>query len=367
MFKLPIFKLFLLQVLLFLGQGTLSVLRAQENFKVGLILPLSGSAADYGSAIRNSIELARADQPNNFSKIKFQYEDAGYDVKVAISAFNKLVDFDKVNLVITWGVTFCKALAPIAELRQVPLVSLCVDSQSAANKKFVIRFMNVSDEFVQKEVIYLSGMGVKKIGLLVSDNSYLDELKNALERNLITGQTVSLIDRLPMGEMDFRGQILKIKKSDYDAVGVFLFLGQASTFYKQARQLNLITPTFGTNLFETQSEIRASDGTMEGGIFSNIEVNPEYIKRYREIFGIESQLTFGAPAYELAIAIGELFNDSKTGSRSIEVIESFSKITIKQGTAAGPYRYVNDARVGQYFKFPIVMKEVTKDSFRVLK
>jgi hypothetical protein len=42
-------------------------LLAQEKFKVGAVLPLTGGAADYGIAIKNCIELARKDNPNLYT------------------------------------------------------------------------------------------------------------------------------------------------------------------------------------------------------------------------------------------------------------------------------------------------------------
>ena len=48
-------------------------------FQVGLVLPLTGPAADYGVAIKNCIDLAIKDRPELFTNIKFNYEDAAYD------------------------------------------------------------------------------------------------------------------------------------------------------------------------------------------------------------------------------------------------------------------------------------------------
>jgi ABC-type branched-subunit amino acid transport system substrate-binding protein len=130
--------------------GLVLILRATSHaeepktFDVGLALPLTGEAADYGIAIRNCIELAQSDKPDRFTHIRFHYEDAGYDPKLALTALHKLVDADHVDLAVTWGVSFCKALAPVAESRKIPLVGLCIDPTAAANKHFVLRFILLS-------------------------------------------------------------------------------------------------------------------------------------------------------------------------------------------------------------------------------
>jgi ABC-type branched-subunit amino acid transport system substrate-binding protein len=63
---------------------------AHEKLKVGLVLPLTGKAADYGFAIKNCIDLAQRDRPELFNNITFIYEDAAYEPRLAVSSLNKL-------------------------------------------------------------------------------------------------------------------------------------------------------------------------------------------------------------------------------------------------------------------------------------
>lgn len=339
---------------------------AEESFDVGLVIPLSGNAADYGIAIKNCIELAKKDRPEIFTNIRFRYEDASYDPKLAVTAFNKLAGLQKVELFATWGVSFCKALAPLAEAHKIPLVGICIDPESAANREYVIRFMNASDEFMRTTAEYLHEKRLNKLGIILSESAYLEELLEALRRNRIDGQTITVIDRLSSSENNFRSNLTKLRSSEFDAIGVFLGPGQISTFYKQARELNITTPTFGTNWFESISEIQASNGAMIGAVFGSIEIKQTFFDRYKALFGNDSQLAFGAPAYEFAITIGELFNSHAGSISKDQIIERFAAIKSREGTAAGPYSYINDKRVGQYFRFPVAMKRVLTDGFEVI-
>jgi ABC-type branched-subunit amino acid transport system substrate-binding protein len=342
---------------------------AKKNpFKVGLVLPLTGVAADYGVAIKNNIDLAIKDRPELFTNIHFQYEDAAFDPRTAVTSLNKLINSDHVNLTVTWGVAFCKALAPIAESKKKPLVGICLDPGIATNKRYVLRFKNTTDEIMRAQADYLLNRGVKNIGLLVAEHPYLEEVTLALERNLLPGQTVTIIDRIPNTEMDLRTHIVKLKQNSkkFDSIGVFLFAGQIATFYRQAHDLKFTTPTFGTDFFESLSEIEASKGTMEGATFTSIDIKEPFLKRYKETFHNESQLAFGAPAYEFAITVGELFNDKGGELTAEEIIKNFSTVTFREGVASGPYKYVNDAKAGQYFQFPVVVKEIQKNGFKIL-
>jgi branched-chain amino acid transport system substrate-binding protein len=344
-------------------------LAAQEKFKVGAVLPLTGAAADYGIAIKNCIELAKKDKPELFTNIDFIFEDAAYDPKTAVSAYRSLTDGQRVDLALTWGVSFCKALAPIAEARKSPLVGLCLDPTIGSGRRYVLRFMNTTDEVMRAQTQYLFDRGVKRIGLLLAEHPYLEELREALQRNLLSGQTMVLIDQLPNKEMDLRTNILKLMKGkqEFDSLGVFLFAGQIASFYRQARDMGFDTQTFGTNFFESLSEVQASSGSMNGVVFASVDIKEDFLRRYKGIFHNESQLAFAAPAYELAMTLGELFNGNQGNLSGDEVVKKFALVTQRQGVAAGPYRYVNDAKAGQYFQFPIVMKKIVGDKFEVIR
>lgn len=328
------------------------------RFKIGAVLPLTGVAAEYGIAIKNCIELAKQDRPELFKNIDFIYEDAAFDPKQAATALNKLVSVDHVDLLYTWGVAFCKALAPIAESRKIPLVGQCIDPESAANRPRIIRFMNFTDQYMSLQARYLKAKGVNKIGILLAEHPYLEEMLAALKRNLLPGQTVEIVDQLPPSEMNLRAYISKFKKTQFDAIGVFLYAGQISEFYKQAAEQSFTALTFGTNFFESLSELKIGGGTMSGAVFVSNEIKDAFLKRYREIFQNESQLSFGAPAYEFALTVGDLFGDRSEPPSSDKILDLFAELPTRQGVAAGPYHYVNDSKVGRFFEFPLVVKRI---------
>lgn len=99
---------------------------------------------------------------------------------------------------------------------------------------------------------------------------------NALERSLYPGQSATLVDRVTATETNFRSHIPKLKANKFDAVGSFLMMGQIAQFAKQAREQHLDLPVFGNNAFESMNEIKAAEGAMEGSVFANTEIKPEF-------------------------------------------------------------------------------------------
>ena len=81
----------------------------------------------------------------------------------------------------------------------------------------------------------------------------------------------------------------------------------------------------------------------------------------------ESQLAFAAPAYELAMTLGVLFNGERGNLSGDQIVNKFSSVAERQGVAAGPYRYINDSKTGQYFQFPIVVKKIVGNNFEAIQ
>jgi ABC-type branched-subunit amino acid transport system substrate-binding protein len=337
----------------------------KSPFRIGFVVPLSGPTADFGFAIQSCVDLARRDRPELSTNTSFLFEDVATDPKAAISAFRKLVDAEKVDITVVWGVTFCKAISPLAETLKTPMVGLCLDQGIAVGRHYVIRFANTLDEIMGFQAGWLNDRGLKKIGILQAEHPYLEELTQAFKRNLRPGQTFELIDRILNTDMDQRSQILKIlrRKSDFDAIGALLAPGQVSTFHRQARTLGLSLPIFGSNFSESSTEIEASNGAMNNLVFSSIAVKEPFFKRYRDKFNRENALGFGAMAYEFATTAGELFNRNTSKLSAAEVVQRLASVGPREGVAAGPYRYINTPSTGQYFQFPVTIKKIQDGHF----
>lgn len=117
------------------------------RFVLELSPPLTGVAADFGQAVRNLIQLALEDNQELAKRATFVFEDVPYDAKQAVSAFQNLVRAKKVDLVFIWGVIFCNPLAPLAEAMRIPVVVQCGHPEAARDRRYVIRFINVSDQY----------------------------------------------------------------------------------------------------------------------------------------------------------------------------------------------------------------------------
>lgn len=351
----------------FVASGGQAETRTGVSARVGAILPLTGVSADYGEAIRNSIELARSDRPDLLSGVEFIYEDASYDPKQAVTAFQKLTTRDRVNLVYVWGVAFCKVVAPLAEAARIPMVGQCIDPETGRGRSYVVRFMNYTDQYLRATAKFLAAKGYRRLSVILTENAYLEEMLAALNRTLEAGQAVTVVQRFPSAEMDFRAVISRIRQSDAQAVGVFLSAGQISAFYKQMREQHLSIPSFGTNFFESLSEVEAAAGAMEGAVFANNDVRPEYLERYGKRFGRITQIGFGALAYEFTLTLGRVLSNEDTNRSSEQLLRAIAEHPSERGIAAGPYAYKFEPAAGKFFEFPVVIKRIQGKTFTAVE
>src|SRR5688500_9160494 len=74
------------------------------TLKIGALLPLTGSGANYGKSLKQGIDLAVDDINRaggvNGQRIEIVYEDSQSDPRTGISGFNKLAGVDKVPVVL---------------------------------------------------------------------------------------------------------------------------------------------------------------------------------------------------------------------------------------------------------------------------
>lgn len=278
-----------------------------EVFRIGAILPLTGPTADYGTPMQYAMELAQKAHPERFKNIKFVYEDAVYDTKKGVDAFHRLRSVSKVDLIYVWGVTFCKAIA-----------------------------------------------------MVTSDNPYIAEYQKAFENQLTPPQTLKVVQNYTVGENDFRTAILKLKKHSFDSLGVFLAPGQIGSFYRQAKELGLTTPTFGTNLFESPAEIRSSNGAMDGAIFVTAVLRPQFRTSWESAPNAPGQLGFGSLAYEFTTLVGELFATAPKPEPDA-ILDAFRQVKTHVGTATLDYSFQDDRDIGQYFRFPVSVESILND------
>lgn len=325
--------------------------------KIGVIVPLTGILAEYGTAIQNGISLAKKDHPW-LSRCDFKFEDSRYDPKEAVLAFRKLKAVDGVSLVYNFGGPTSAAIAPIAEQLKIPTLVWTTDPAVAYDRAFVTRFTNSGDEFAETLMQYLSSRKVHRIAVVHTENQYLNNILEGIRHSLRPDQSLEVIDTFLPQDSDFETSVTKLQGKKFDILGVLLLSGQISQYYRKMKDHNITFATFGTDFFESTTEIDHAAGGMNGAVYSNNEVHRAFRDRYIKTYSNDYQISYAGNGYDFAMyacgaAISEDIQVSLRSSKAHDGILGVSHFT---ETADGD----------RYIRFPIVIKSIQDGTYETV-
>jgi branched-chain amino acid transport system substrate-binding protein len=335
-----------------------------EPFKVGVIVPLSGPVAEYGTAIVNGITLAKEQYPEKLARCDFSVDDSAYKTTQALAAFNKFQVGKGVGLVYVFGGPMGEALAPLAESRRTPLIIDHIDSKAAAGKKFVVRYANSERELGASLTRSLTKRGVKRVGLVVVDNQYIEALIAGFveeSKGLIEVETIA---RVTPDEGDLRHLAPKVRASKFDALGLFLLPAQASSLAKNLHLQGAIL--FGGDFMASPVPLQDANGALDGILFPNNLVDEQFTKAYGKRFGNEAHIKFAAEGFDVAMMLAELVC-SQVGQNSAKPEEIMQRITSApvRRAAQGETVFKIAPNGDRYFSAPVVTMIGRRSGFSV--
>lgn len=289
--------------------------KPKEEIKIGVMTPLTGDVASWGEMQKRATDLAleeiNAAGGINGRKVKVIYEDDRADPKEGVNAFKKLVDVDKVPIVVgapASGVTL--AVAPIANQANVVLLSsgsTAIDVGKAG--PYVFRIMP-SDE-VQSSIManWAWDLGYRKVAIFYVENSWGRGLMEAFNKEFSAkGGAIVTVEAADPDASDFRTQLTKIKSLNPDAIFAPLYTRGAGLMIKQARELGLKQQILGADVYDTPELIQAGGTAVEGVLYTTFGQyqGSEYqaiAKKYKEKYGIdmEAYATYCYDAFVIAV------------------------------------------------------------------
>ena len=168
----------------------LQKLQAQEEIKIGLLVPLSGKQSDIGKSIVHSVRLAinKIDDPN----IKILPKDTKNDPVKTLSAAKEL-QLEGVKIVI--GPIFNSNLIYLDELKEMIFLSLT--NKSFKNPKNIISAgINASSQI--KTIMKFKEMNnINKTIFLIPNSDFREEIENAISQSKIKLKYIHIYETNP--------------------------------------------------------------------------------------------------------------------------------------------------------------------------
>jgi len=267
---------------------------SKEPIRIGFIAPLTGDVAAYGGDEKKAAELAVEEINNgggiNGRKLEIIYEDGKCNGKDAVTSAQKLIDVDKVKVILGGacsGETL--AIAPVAEQNKVIVFSAFASSPDITNAGDYIFRNAPSDTDIAKGYanFIVNKSGYKKIAIISENTDYTGGVRkvfNDAVKNL--GGTIVADEVYKQGERDFRANLLKIKSSGAEAIFINPQSGTTgSLIVKQIGALAMKQPMFSVFFFAGK-DVRDAAGAAANGLvfFDVVGLTGEKGKAFTEKF-----------------------------------------------------------------------------------
>jgi branched-chain amino acid transport system substrate-binding protein len=327
---------------------------AAPSITIGAILPLTGSASNFGAIAQRGIELALEDlSPEDRARTRVIYEDDGLVNARSATAARKLLSIDKVDALITWSSGTALTVASILEASRVPQIAIASDPAVVRGKKFSFTYWPLPEDEARTLSEYLVRVGKRRVALLTLTHNGALAIRDAFTTVLAKegGGTVVASEEVAGDVVDFRAVISRIKaKGEVDAFVPILFPGQLAVSIKQARDAGITASLVGFETLEDRDEFTASGGLMVGAVYAT-GADPEatFVERYSKRFPGKSLYTANQTydALRLFVAATRSAKDGAT-------IAEFLRTRKDYPTASGPATSTGDNR----FKLPTTLKRL---------
>jgi branched-chain amino acid transport system substrate-binding protein len=315
------------------------------DFKIGAILPSSGTYSELGDSIRKGMQLyfekVGSKAGNRRIVVTNEDESAG-DTSIPLTKARKLVEQDNVDL-LTGIVASPNALAVRAYIdqNQVPtLISNAgANALSRAQKSAWLYRTSFSNwQPSQPMGKYLTDNGIHRLTLVYSNYGAGLETAAAIKETF-TGQILAEVKPpFPNTSGDFAPFITQINSSKPDAIYVFMSGQDAINFLKQAKtQLDKSIKLTGSGFFVEQDVLSAIGDAAPIGALTGLhwaltldnKENKDFTDAFKKRFGKTADV-FAVQGYDTARVIVEAL-DAVKGSTTDKAafMRAIAKVTFK--------------------------------------
>lgn len=340
-FKINLFQKLSLLALVAASQGAL----AAANLKVGVFLPMSGAVATYGDETLRGMKMA-IEEINKGKDIKITYvlEDDKSDVTDAANAVKKLINVDKVNVVVgSVPSSNTNAAAPIAQAAQIPLMTPASTNVNVTKKGEYISRICFIDDFQGFGMAKFATEELKaKTAAIVTDSSsdYSQGLAKAFKDAFTKmGGKITTEVSYVQKDQDFSSQLTKIRTRKPDVVFAPGYYQEIGNMIRQAKTMGLKSTFLGGDgwsspqLFELGGD--AIVGHYHADHFSAEDVDPrtkEFVSKFTKTYK-QAPSAMAALGYDSMYVLADVVKrtggkvDGKSLMTAINATKGYQAIT----------------------------------------
>lgn len=333
--------------------------KEKENVKIGAILPLTGTTAFAGEALKNgallAVEEINAKGGIDGRTVQLIIEDSKSVPAEGVNAFNNL-ELNKPDVVIAAMASVSAAVIPLAKTTETPIIATVATSpQLLSNNDKAFRYFPTAKQEVPPIIDIANKKEIKKMGIIYLSDEFGVAMFNTLTEKF-DGEVIG--EPFLISNTDYSTSILKLKEEKVDGILVVGFSSHISKCIQQIKEYGLDVVIFApsTSAF---LDIRNTLGS--GKIYAGIPkfydtepTNPatKFKEDYKAKYGKDAD-HYAATGYDTVMFVKKAMEE---GSASREgVINGINKINVYSGI------FGEVTKDGREFGFNLYPAEVSKE------
>lgn len=341
----------LLTLVLALGLALPAV--AEDAIKIGVIGPLTGPAAIYGTAVANAAKIA-ADELNALGglQIEIDAQDDEHDPEKAINAYNTVLDNGAKVIVGTVTSGPCAAVAAKAYEERIFMLTPSASSTDVIADKdnvYQVCFTDPAQGAASAQYIAEHGLATKVAVIYNNGDVYSTGIYQTFEAKAAElGLEIVKVTTFTDDTTDFSVQVTETKNAGAELVFLPIYYTPASMILTQAASMDYAPIFFGVDGMDGILTLENFDMSLAEGVMvltpfsadATDEHTVNFVAEYNDRFG-ETPNQFAADGYDCIYALKQaLENAGCTPDMSTEdictaMIEQFTTMSFDGLTGSG--------------------------------
>jgi len=351
----------------------------QETNRIGIILPLTGSQAAFGEALKNGylIELDEINARGGVlgKKLELVFYDDQSKPDQAVQGVSKLVDQDRVPILIgSFSSESTKAMIPAVIQRQVPLIIPSANADNVMDSKspWIFRVCAGAADYANTTIAFLKDNGAPKTMAIVYENTNFGQagMKAMTAAASAAGMKLVAVESYEAKSPDYKAVLQRVKAANPEAIYFGSYLLDATTLMRQSQEIDL-NPRYytsaGTGFATVEFPTPKGAGKNAEYTFSvsqwlptvpwkgSKEFDAEYFKRYNS-----HPTHHGMFAYASLQVAAQAINNARSWE-SARIRDAIKSLDLSM-TPFGPIKF--DAN-GQN-RHPVVVTQVQGGQYRIV-
>lgn len=304
--------------------GTKEEQTERDTIKISVPESLTGEAAQYGTEIKNGIELKFKEINENGGllgkKVELIIEDTKGDIQEAISVAKNAVSKDKVDFILGEAASApTEAIAEVANKSKTVMITPAGTVESiTVGRPYVFRATFIDPYQGVAIAKFLKEKGMNKIVLLTNTSSdYSMGVIEAIKKESEKDNLFEIVEyKYTNDDKDFKSILTNVKNQNPDAIVVPDYYNTVGLILSQAKEVGVTSKFIGGDGWDgiTVNFAKVAEGNIFASQFSVNDTDEKvksFVEKYKSEYKREPNI-FSALAYDAATLLANAILKAET-------------------------------------------------------